>query len=316
MSMDPALYESQYRGIKVQDARLGLLANIDISKYISGWRQTNFDQYMKLMSIIAGWLGLRGPSLVPPIFRIPGKSIDPDEVFYKESIRRAYEGRAAPEEIVDALRLSFLAGLFKFPVSAQAYADTWFGLDCNTFVGNYCGISPSTSIAAYATGYPAGPLSGATPDLFVSRDPVPLAPLTALDDIGPGTVVASYAPGNPDKNGNFWRHIALVQSFDIVIGVGGARTGGWLVLAEWGGKGDASNHITTRAQKRVVEYKVPTPPYKTFLGFDGTFTIHKEDGTEAEVPVKRLFLDARKFDWFTVRGWHVYTGTGALVYGS
>lgn len=300
--MDPAYFESTYHDISIDDPRMGLVGSIDLAGYVSGWPPPNMGEYMTVLSVIAGWLGLAGPNLVPGSIFIPNNPlIDPSEVFYKAALRRAYEGRASPEEFRDAVRLAFATRRFSYPTAAQTYVQQWFGIDCNTFVGNYCGISPSTSIAAYARGYPPGALSGATPDVLTSRDLLPAPPVGGLDDIGAGTIVATY--GTPDSRGNRWRHIALVQEFNIEVGVGGARTGGWLSMAEWGGPGGSSQHVTTPAKVAVIEFDCPELPGRKCLAFAGT-----APGGSAAM---RIFLDGSTYDEFDVRGYQVYNGSGS-----
>ena len=305
--MDPAIFESTYHGISIDDARLGLRGQVDITRYVSGWPSGGMDEFYAVLSVLARKLKLSGPNQVPAEFRLAGDSrIDPDECFYRHSLRRAYECRASPDEIRDAIRLAFFAGRFKFPVTAQAYAKTWFGTDCNAFVGNYCGISPSTSIAAYARGYPNGAMQGATPDLYTSRGLLPVPPVESLDDIKAGTILATF--GAPDTRGNRWRHIALVQEFTPTIGVGGARTGGTLIIAEWGRPGGTDLHVTKPAKVQVKEFKCPELPGRPCLAFDGT-----DPGGNA---AKRIFMDGSRFDEFSTRGFQIYNGTGSPTYNT
>ena len=204
--MDPFVYEWSYHNISLDDPAIGLFGTADITAYVSGWQADKNTEYWTIMGLVAQALKasdkkVQGPSSVPIDFEYKG------QVFHKAGIRRAFEGRAAPEEIRDATRLAFLAGRVRTPVSGPAYAKTWFGIDCNSFAGNYCGISPSTSIAAYAHGYTDAALkNGATEDVKTSRGLVPVPPVSSPDAIKAGTLLLTF--GSADKNGNRWRHIA------------------------------------------------------------------------------------------------------------
>ncbi len=307
--MDPAEYEARYHAIDITDLRMGLLGAVDIRRYIAGWPAENMGEYMNVLSVIATWLKLKGPTLVPGEFSIPNNPrVDPSEIFYKATLRRAFEGRAAPDEIRDAIRLSFLTGRFRFPVAAQAHADRWFGLDCNTFVGNYCGISPSTAISAYARGYRRTELGGATQDVLTSMGLLPMAPVASLDQIRPGTVLVTF--GTPDKKGNRWRHIALVQSFTPAVGMtaAGGGSGAYLSLAEWGRAGNSDAHIVAPALVHVKPYACPELPGQTCLAYPG----HDPSGG----PGQRIFLDASRFDAFEVRGFQVYNADGVPTWNT
>ena len=153
--MDPAIFESTYHGISIDDARLGLRGQVDITRYVSGWPSGGMDEFYAVLSVLARKLKLSGPNQVPAEFRLAGDyRIDPDEYFYRHSLRRAYECRASPDEIRDAIRLAFFAGRFKFPVTAQAY-----------IVSVTSGAERTSGIAllgiANGLGFIAGPILGA-----------------------------------------------------------------------------------------------------------------------------------------------------------
>src|SRR4051812_41324184 len=162
--MDPSIYEYNYHSIELYDDDIGLYGTADVTQYVSGWQSDKRAEYDKLMAIVAPRVGTIGAEAVPVDFELDGQP------FHKASIRRAYQGRAAPSEIRDAARLAFMIGRYKYPVTGPDYVRKWFGQDCNAYVGNYCGISPSTGIAAYARGYPPGPIVMETQDVSTSRD--------------------------------------------------------------------------------------------------------------------------------------------------
>jgi hypothetical protein len=302
--MDPFVYEWSYHNISLDDPAIGLFGTADITAYVSGWQTDKNTEYWTILGIVAQTLKasdkkVQGPSSVPIDFEYKG------QIFHKASIRRAFEGRAAPDEIRDATRLAFLAGRVRTPVSGPAYAKTWFGIDCNSFAGNYCGISPSTSIAAYARGYTDAALkNGATEDVKTSRGLIPVPPVSSPDAIKAGTLLLTF--GSADKNGNRWRHIAVVQDCTLG-GRRGDRLEAQLSIAEWGTKGGSERHTT--AGKTVsldLGYKCPDLPGKTCIAYDGS----DPQGSAA----KRIFFDGSRFDNFEVRGAHVYNASGQKTY--
>ena len=293
----PAAFAARYHRLGILDARLGIAASLDIQNYISGWKAENQTEFYRLLSGLARKLKLKSPAAVraqsQPFF-ITGHPdrIDPGEEWYDASLSRAYAGRASPDEISDAVRLAVFCGLTKDPV---AYGQKWFGLDCNAFVGNWLGISPSTGIFAYAHGYGKGDkISGASPDVYTTRARVPLTPITDPAKIECGNVVCTF--GSKDARGFRWRHIALVED---IKPQGGSQYQLW--LAEWGTKGNIEKHRTPPAKPKLVDITLgkwcPELPKLDFLAFDGT----DPDGE----PAKRLFFDHHSLDDLPHRGWHV-----------
>ena len=164
--------------------------------------------------------------------------MDPNEEFSKPGLRRAFAGRASPEEFLDTLRLARLVGRCTSD-NAPTYGQAWFGLDCNAFVGNYQGISPSSSIASYVSGYGTkAEIKGATDDVYITRNLLPLPPIEKVEDIKKGTVIVTYRPGSTTSHGDHWGHIGLVQSF----GPDPAPNKMSLHVIEWGKKGGIASH--------------------------------------------------------------------------
>jgi len=294
----PAAYVARYHTITINDTRLGLAATIDIQNYISGWKPENQTEFYRLLSGLAVKLKLKSPAAVraqsQPFF-IKGHPdrINPGEEWYDASLSRAYAGRASPDEISDAVRLAEFCNLTK-GLGAKAYAEKWFGLDCNAFIGNWLGISPSSAIFAYALGYgKSDKLSGASPDVYVTRARLPVAPLTDPAQIGCGTILCTF--GEKDTRGNRWRHIALVE--DIAL-VQGAKYKIW--LAEWGQRGNIEKHRTAPASPQQVDITLgkfcAELPGKNVLAYDST--------VEGK-PAKRIFFNHHTMDDLDHRGWHV-----------
>lgn len=288
----PYEYLFSYHPLYFEDPALGLSGTANITRYISGMKPENQTEWGRLLSALQKKLG-KGWGGNAPTFRIEGDSrFDPGEVWCKASIMRVYFGRSSPDEMRDVLRLALWSGLITLPVTAAHYAEKWFGSDCNSFVGNYLGISPSMAIFSYARGYGSAPqILGASADVYASRDRVPIPPIARPQDIRCGDVLITY--GSPDKVGNRWRHIALVESCSM------APDGDILLsIAEWGTKGGIDQHFTRNAKKKVsTTWKCPELPSRTVVSYDG-----KDPAGE---PAKRLFFSGQAFDELPSRGWSV-----------
>ncbi len=303
--MSPEDFLRRYHPISVVDTRLGINCTVDVTRYISGMDEKGNTEWGKICGILAGrYFGSKFWSVSDLIkqtqpFNIKGeKLIDPNEQWTEGAIRRAFGGRASPEEFADGLRLAVLTGRCK-AAKAGDYGAEHFGLDCNAFVGNWLGVSPSTGIAAYVNGYGKGPLSGATRDVLVTKDIVQLPPVTDPKDIRQGTVVATFTEsiGGPGKNG--WRHIALVQSC-MQLSADKYR----LTLAEWGRAGPFESHMTRNRDITVTTDKKPKGKNAEVLPGKKTLAFHTTWGKDDE-PALRVFLDSSGLDWCASRGWEV-----------
>lgn len=290
---DVALHLTNYHFLDCQDLRIGVFGVGDVRKYISG---TALKGAGGEQSAILGWIGRNNKvAAVPPVFNILNDPrVDGDEPFYRETLARAFAGRASPAEYRDTVRLAFLAGRIKYPVDAPAYATLWFGQDCNAFVGNFLGLSPNISIAAYATGYgKSGKIPGAGTDIYAVRDFLPLPPVATVRDIRGGNVLVSYCATRDDP----WAHIALVSSFTLdPDGLGGT-----IMICEWGAPGGPDNHMSgPHRVKLITNWKCPHMAGKPILCFEG-----KGDPQNHIPPSKRIFFDHATCDRFTTRGWNV-----------
>jgi len=298
VSYTPAAFAGRYHKLGIIDARLGIAVSLDIQNYISGWKPEHNTEYYRLLSHLAAKLKLKSPAQVRALtqpFHITGHPdrIDPLEDWYDPSLSRAYAGRGSPDEISDAVRLAVFCGLTK---DAKAYGQKWFGIDCNAFVGNWLGISPSTAIFAYGLGYgKSAKLAGATPDVYTTRNRVPLTPITDPQRLECGNVVCTF--GVKDARGFHWRHIALVED---VKPVQGDQYQIW--LAEWGKAGDIEAHRTAPASPKLVTITsgkfCSELPGQDVLAFNGTTYPDKQ-------PAKRIFFDHHPLDDLANRGWHV-----------
>jgi len=294
--MSPFEYLDRYHKLQVVDQKLGLAANVNITKYISGWTHDNMGEYMAVLSSIAVFHKLKGPSLVPDRFAIDDSRMHSWETFYKASVRRTFEGRGSPDDITDTLRLAVWGGRCSTG-GASAYAAKWFGQDCNAFVGNYQGVSPSSAIFAYALGYGgSGTIPGATPDVYASRNLLPLNPDKDFKEIAEGDVLCTY--GSADKNGNRWRHIALVNDITLLGQPAGDAQDAILSIAEWGAAGDLPAHKVENAKVTLKRGKLcDALPGKTVTAFSG----HDPEGKAA----LRIFFDASSLWDYDSRGWQV-----------
>jgi len=303
--MSPEDFLRRYHPISVVDTKLGINASIDITRYISGMDDKGKTEWGKICGIIAGrYFGSKFWSVSDLIkqtqpFYIKGeKLIDPNEPWTEGSIRRAFGGRASPEEFADGLRLAVLTGRCKAAKAAD-YGKENFGLDCNAFVGNWLGVSPSTSISAYAHGYGKGTPGGATKDVLVTKDIVQLPPVTEAKDIRQGTVLATFTESAGGVGNTNWRHIALVQSCTQISGDKYRIT-----LAEWGKAGPFETHMTRNRDITVTTDKKPKGKAKEVLPGKKTVAFHTTWGKDDEAAL-RVFLDSSSLDWCASRGWEV-----------
>ncbi|MCI0639154.1 MAG: hypothetical protein L0Y72_18000 [Gemmataceae bacterium] len=89
--------------------------------------------YSKIMSAIAAELKTRKG--VPLTFMLGGMYLE------RMGIKRCFDGKGSPGEIRDVLWLASRFGHTSWE-KAQSYCYSNLGLDCNGFVGNYCGLVP------------------------------------------------------------------------------------------------------------------------------------------------------------------------------
>jgi hypothetical protein len=305
--MTPEDFLRDYHKIVINDAKLGINAVLNVTNYISGTTPAGRTELGKVAGNIAGaYFGSKHWSMSDLIkqsqpFYIKGsKVIDPTEPFTYGSLQRAFGGRASPEEMSDALRLAVAVKRCK-PENATAYGQKWFGSDCNAFVGNWLGVSPSTSISAYVNGYGGKTPSGATPDVLVTKDIVKLPPITDPAKIKSGSVVVTFGPKG-SEDGTNWKHIALVQSF--APQGGGKYT---LTMAEWGQAGGFETHMTRNKTITLTGDKTIKDPHRdsgeaTFLTGQKTLAFWtKRKGKD----VLRFFLDSTPLDYLDHRGYEV-----------
>lgn len=238
--MTPYDYVDCYHRLSVSDPRLGLDVTLDITKYRSGW----FKEDVAEADIVLGRIGAKLKNPVKSAYGLPAPfcieydpRFDPTEHFVPMAVRRAFASRGSPEDIQDALRLAVAAGRTD-QLGPKAYAEKWFGQDCNAFVGNYLGLSPLIGIAGYAKGFGRGKILGGGPDIEASRSYLPFPLVEDVDDIGTDDLLVSYGSEDPREGHgkNRFRHIALVHSFD------GDASAARVQIAEWGTKGGSGVH--------------------------------------------------------------------------
>lgn len=285
--MDPYTYVERYHNFLMTDLSLGILGWTDIQNYISGEYAAGKAEYGRVVS--AAVKARKAGSKLPKLFTLPGiDGIPPDEEFCKAGLRRAYAGRAATCELRDAVRLAVALGVMKHPVSSSQYAQKWFGLDCNAFVGNWLGVSPSVAIFAYFLGYGSGNIPGATASVYASREFLPLKPIGSVAEIRRGNVVITYGP---PRNGKQHKHIALVQ--DVTPSSAGRH---FLALAEWGRQGGVTKHQNRLHVTFETSWRHPQRPGVKLVSFPDV---------GAQGLDHRFILDHSSLDGFEHRGWEV-----------
>ena len=322
--MTPFQFVDRYHLLRVADGKLGLDVTAKLSKYRAGWFQEDIAEADKVLGIIASkYLKLKSAYKLPPEFFIPDAAVaDTSEPFYPAGIRRAFASRGSPDECVDALRLAVMAGRCK-PANAQAYAEKWFGQDCNAFGGNYLGLSPMIAIFAYALGYDGVNLQGSR-SLEATKDYLPLPPVQDTN-VRMGDAILTY--GSKDSRGFRFRHMGIVQAFTVKsLGdkEGDATVGLCDVsIAEWGQAGQ-SHHKNSRLDRTLVVDVAKWKPKKNAAAWaDVLGAIRAEKKFKDKVLVGflgtdpngmnavRLFFDASSLDAIDHRGWHC-----GAVYGA
>ena len=285
----PLQYLGRYHSMFFVDVPLKLLGYADIRRYISGEPSDGVVERGKLLSAIAKARKDSSGNAVPALFTLPaGLGIPANEEFCRHAIRRSYAGRASPHEMIDTIRLAVAFGRVKHPISADQYAEKWFGSDCNAFVGNWLGVSPSLSIRSYLCGYGTGDIPGSVPSVEASRDCVPLKPIASIEQITQGTVLVTHGP---PRDGKTFKHIALVES--IAPATGGKHR---IELAEWGAAGGYEAHHNVHYVQ--IESSCRNPERK------GIALLSFEDSGKEGLN-HRFFLDHRSLNHLPYRGWEV-----------
>lgn len=310
--MTPFDYADQYHQLQVQDSQLGLDVTLNIRKYKADWAKEDVAEASTVLNLVATrFLNLRSFNEVPAVFRIPNSpNVDSTEDFCCAGIRRAFASRGSYSEMSDALRIAVLVGR-PGNLSPKEYAEKWFGQDCNSFAGNYLGLSPMIPIGSYATGTQLG-------TTYSEQDCKQFLPLPPRNDetqdlwgIRMGDALLTF--GEPDKRGIPWRHIAIVQSLS---GSYGSAT---LHMAEWGEKGGKPEHnhgpYTIPLIRNLLDWKPErgweklhaslkrAMPGKKLIGYQGK----TPDGN----PAFRIFFGQGKAEKLASRGWH----TGNYQFG-
>jgi hypothetical protein len=172
-------------------------------------------------------------------------------------------------------------------------------------VGNDQGISPNTGIAGYVAGYgTSGEIGGASADVYMTRDLLPLPPVTAESQIVPGTVLVTYRPYKETSYGHHLSHIALVNTLSKV------GSDHKIEICEWGHAGRITEHRSTKTIKLEHEkffdgavtpdWSVSRLKGKKLFGFWDYNTKYKKNDL-------RFFLDASSWNDLNHRGWNMGT---------
>lgn len=310
--MTPFEFADRYHQLEVSDALLGLSVTLNISKYKADWAAEDVQEASTVLDKVAKrFTGHKSVGALPATFQITGSPrADPTEWWCCAGIRRAFGSRGSPDEIADALRLAVLVDQ-PGKLSPKQYAEKWFGQDCNSFAGNYMGLSPMLPIAAYPTGRQMG-------NTYGEQDCRSFLPLKPRDDeskplwgVSQGDALVTFGP--PDSRGIPWRHIAVVNN------IGGSLSSATLEIAEWGEAGGKPQHHHRGDNLRLIpdllKWKPDSKdlqdrqawtqllgalkaalPNRKLLGYQGK----TPDGKKAF----RIFLDQGGTAYLASRGWH------------
>jgi hypothetical protein len=260
--MSPQDYVNEYHAFNVNHS--DLTVSSAISRYISGSNTTQRAEFEAIMSRLITKFKIGGVHAynAPRTFYISGvDGFSSGEPFFRLGLCRAFDGRGTPEEFTDALRLAVLTGRCKRE-DAASYARKWFGIDCNTLVGNWVGLSSGTAIFAYVLGYGTGKLAGGTDADEATRHLLPLPPAETISSIDQGSVLVTYAPKATGMKR--WEHIALIQSFSGQETTAGATGSATATIVEWGQAGGAEAHINSGTFNLVRGAFVPEKPGMKF----------------------------------------------------
>jgi hypothetical protein len=289
MPKSPVEFLDMYHSMFICDARLAMLGYTNITRYISGEPSDGVTERGALIRAIS--TVVKGPKkgTVDGVFSIPaGHGFDPMEEFCTAAVRRVYAGRGSPHEMHDVLRLAVAFGRVSHPITSSAYAKKWFGSDCNAFVGNWLGVSPSVAVFAYFLGYGSGAIPGATASVYASRDWLPLKPIGSVAEIRQGNVVITY--GLPRGNKRH-KHIALVERCTPDAG-----NRHLLELAEWGVPGGKEQHHNLLSVQFETTWRHPQRQSTPLISFRDS---------DKEGPTNRFLLDHASLIRFPYRGWEV-----------
>jgi hypothetical protein len=315
--MTPEQFVDQYHKLPVEDPGIRLSATLKISKYEAKWAKESINEATAVLDGVARKCCnlKRGNAELPPTFTISHDSrVDPSEPFYCAGIRRAFGSRGSPDEMKDALRLAILAGR-PMPGGPIAYAQGWFGQDCNSFVANYLGVSPMIGIRAYARGFTSNEY-GAGRDLTDCQKLLPLPVREDATQIAAGDVIVTY--GSFDGRWR-WRHIALLESIGLTAPTRRGSVTDWvanLKIVEWGSAGGSAQHVSTAQRPLITDILGWKPPAGDLA------TTHAELGKEMKGKklvgflgadpgggrAFRFFLDASPLDYVWHRGLHIANG--------
>jgi hypothetical protein len=308
--MTPFEYVFQYHNFTVSDPRMGLNFQTTLSGYNNKFSSEGAAEVRQIVSGLSKKYFKSAAHLPNPFNILNEPRIDPAQHFSLGSLNRAFQSRGSPYEFYHAVRLAFLAGRCT-ATNADAYSRKWFTNDCVSFAGNYSGVSPATSVYAYALGYTKAQLAQHDfPDFRLSADVVKIPPRKRMEDIAQGDLLLTFA--KPDGRGLEWRHIAVVESFTPL-----SKTEGLLSIAEWGwyiaadhtvrnkkvtlhdGSGAADRSLPKRLKALAPQFKDFHPDSDKLVAFNGTAPGHPP------ADALRIFFDGSSFDQFESRGWLV-----------
>ena len=109
----------------------------------SGRAETAFSNLLGQLPALAGLAPGTG---LPDVFQVQGNQ------YVRNSLRRVYWGKGAPDEIQNALWLASQCGLVD-ENSLATYVSSNLGVDCGGFVANYWGIGKPSVAGPSATGW-------------------------------------------------------------------------------------------------------------------------------------------------------------------
>lgn len=253
MVMSPAEYTKQYHNLVVNDPRQKLFEVVNITRYQNGGREETNKEYWTLIGQLAKILGRKVEKHTAPFYFPKDDVMNTVEQFYPNSIRRAFWGKASPDEMRDTLRLAYRCGRIGRKAvhrTLSSYAKAFLGLDCNALVGNYHGISPGLNIKFWAEGKADVEKLSLAQRLklgwdqaeMLSRPFFPLVPRQSAREVRAGDVLVTVI------SGTIYKHVAMV---DEVAPVDDQRV--TLRVVEWGDEGGEAHHIKNRETYKLVK---------------------------------------------------------------
>lgn len=240
----PTDYLDRYHRLQVTDTRLNLSETVDVTNYCSGEGPERSQEQWLLMDKLRQIVKPKLKAL-PSKFTFPtgDPSMDSNEPFYYMTVRRAFLGKASPDEISDTLRLAVRAGRIGPKGAAPtcvAYVKKFIGIDCNAFQGNYLGLDPEIKPRLYAKGVKG--VTAYSTSLALSFPFLPLTARPSADQVRSGDVLITVVDADDHHE-----HISLVDKVSNP-----AANQLTLDIVEWGQAGERDKHLVSNCSVTTV----------------------------------------------------------------